>query len=732
MEDDEIEEVEIEREIEDDLDDEEVEKEEEKDKKNAFIKSIFLFDFFILIFIIKLIIIKLINMSRFWKLKAIYKELKNSWKVQSYLWLENKEDIQDIIEQNREAIFLSLSSEIENLNSKQSKKALRKFLKDNLNSLSIRELWDMLSKISYYLDIYEEFNVNWWSEKLDDEILVDKNSFSPNEILYELLVNNVLLPEYKNQKEFNEEMLKLLPRVEKTINKFLKTKRNLIIPSFNYIKILEYIKDREIYEVVWSKLISDWIIKQIAYNFYFWEYKEINENNEFSISFLINEEWLLTREEFIRFLNETLKLKDIWNNKEFAYESDFFNNYTIYVWEEMFEREYESLDNFTEDGEAFIYNWFEVKVYATPKRNFSLKESFVNISNWLPAVTERLINEIYYTYWIIDWEEEWIPEKVILFDVEKHLWTRTIDDLYEDDWWNLEVWQVGIWLTNKAKLNSYNKSLEIEDISLDDLVLRDSLKSEIEFLIRIYKNRDFFIDNGWEIPTWLLLYWVPGWWKTTIAKILSKQSDSWFFIVEPNIQWEYVWQSENNLKSRFDEAKKYIDNTWKNAIIFIDEAENLFPIRWDKDHKEWMLAVLLTEMDWIDEKYNWKITYVFATNRKDILDPALLSRIDKSLEIPIPTKEELVKILDIHIRKKMKLCKDKMYEKADLDLEQIAEKILWKTWRFVKKLIKNVHNKWLEKLLDDKKFTITTEFILDQIKFTEISEKKEIRMWFKV
>jgi hypothetical protein len=75
----------------------------------------------------------------------------------------------------------------------------------------------------------------------------------------------------------------------------------------------------------------------------------------------------------------------------------------------------------------------------------------------------------------------------------------------------------------------------------------------------------------------------------------------------------------------------------------------------------------------------------------------------------------------------------KMYETANIDLENISKKLNWRSWRFIRNLVKNFHNKALRRFKKDNNFVITNEFILDSIKFTEDKwENIEKTVWFNV
>jgi hypothetical protein len=120
---------------------------------------------------------------------------------------------------------------------KTKKRPLNKFLKDYIDQLSIEEDQELLAKLDYYLDLYSIYNLEI-ENKLTDEIILERNNYSKKEILYELLVNSSILPEYQNKKQFSEEMLKFIPRLEKSINKFLLERRTVIFPPINARRLL--------------------------------------------------------------------------------------------------------------------------------------------------------------------------------------------------------------------------------------------------------------------------------------------------------------------------------------------------------------------------------------------------------------------------------------------------------------------------------------------------------------
>jgi len=123
---------------------------------------------------------------------------------------------------NQNNILINLLSTAREYN-KGKKQYLNKFVKNYISKLTIDEDNELLSKLYYYLEVYEiEVTTSEETEKLklDTEILADSNNYSKSEIMSELLFNNVYLPEYVNQKSFDEDMIKLIKKVENRITKF--------------------------------------------------------------------------------------------------------------------------------------------------------------------------------------------------------------------------------------------------------------------------------------------------------------------------------------------------------------------------------------------------------------------------------------------------------------------------------------------------------------------------------
>jgi len=143
----------------------------------------------------------------------------------------------------------------------------------------------------------------------------------------------------------------------------------------------------------------------------------------------------------------------------------------------------------------------------------------------------------------------------------------------------------------------------------------------------------------------------PGTGKTLVAKALANQSGANFIAIKgAELLSKYVGESEHAVRDVFKKAKQVAP-----CIIFFDEIDALAPCRRESDGtrvSERVVSQLLTEMDGIEDLR--EVLILAATNRADIIDPALLrsGRFDIILGFPYPEEKELYEILKIHTRRK--------------------------------------------------------------------------------
>ncbi len=183
--------------------------------------------------------------------------------------------------------------------------------------------------------------------------------------------------------------------------------------------------------------------------------------------------------------------------------------------------------------------------------------------------------------------------------------------------------------------------------------VKQELKEIIEYSL---SNPEILERFGLTPIKGVLLYGPPGTGKTLLAKAAATEANANFIAINgPEIFSKWVGESEKNIREIFKKARQTAP-----CIIFIDEIDAIASYRSGEDTnkvEQKVVNTLLTEMDGI--KNNRQILVIGATNRIDIIDPALLrpGRFDKKIEIPLPNREERLEILKIHTSK-MPLSQD--------------------------------------------------------------------------
>ena len=180
------------------------------------------------------------------------------------------------------------------------------------------------------------------------------------------------------------------------------------------------------------------------------------------------------------------------------------------------------------------------------------------------------------------------------------------------------------------------------------------LKEAVEWPLRY---ADSFKRIGVEPPKGVLLYGPPGTGKTMLAKAIANESESNFLIVKgSDILSKWYGESEQRIAEVFKKARQVAP-----AIIFLDELDALAPVRGSalgEPHvTERIVNELLTELDGLEELQG--VVIIGATNRPDIIDPALLrpGRFDEMILVPVPDEKTRVEIFNVHT-KKMSLADD--------------------------------------------------------------------------
>ena len=192
-----------------------------------------------------------------------------------------------------------------------------------------------------------------------------------------------------------------------------------------------------------------------------------------------------------------------------------------------------------------------------------------------------------------------------------------------------------------------------ENITLSSWAGSPEVIEECTEVISYIDKKEIFEQVGAEMPKGILLEGPPGTGKTLLAKAIATETDSNFISISGSEFIElYVGVGASRVRELFETARKN-----RPAIIFIDEIDAVGKqrssgVNMGNDEKDQTLNQLLYEMDGFND--NTDIIILAATNRRDILDQALLrpGRFDRIIRIPLPDKYSREKILDYYIKKK--------------------------------------------------------------------------------
>ena len=203
---------------------------------------------------------------------------------------------------------------------------------------------------------------------------------------------------------------------------------------------------------------------------------------------------------------------------------------------------------------------------------------------------------------------------------------------------------------SRAKLANPNDQ---KKVTFKDVAGADEEKADLEEIVDFLKEPKKYMALGARIPKGVLLVGPPGTGKTLIAKAVAGEAGVPFFSISGSDFVElYVGVGASRVRDLFDQAKKHAP-----AIVFIDEIDAVGRQRGaglggGHDEREQTLNQLLVEMDGFGN--NAGVIVMAATNRADILDPALLrpGRFDRQIYIGVPDIKGRVEILKVHARKK--------------------------------------------------------------------------------
>jgi len=209
--------------------------------------------------------------------------------------------------------------------------------------------------------------------------------------------------------------------------------------------------------------------------------------------------------------------------------------------------------------------------------------------------------------------------------------------------------------------------IEIPSVHWDEIGGLEEVKQQLREAVEWpLKNPEAFTRMGVEPPKGVLLYGPPGCGKTLLARAVATESEANFISVKgPELLSKWVGESEKAVREVFRKAR-----TASPSIIFFDEFDALAPRRGsgagDSQVTERVISSLLTEIDGLEALHD--VVVMAATNRPDILDPALLrpGRFDRLILVPAPDDAARLKIFELYTRGRGMPLAD------DVDIERLT------------------------------------------------------------
>jgi len=209
--------------------------------------------------------------------------------------------------------------------------------------------------------------------------------------------------------------------------------------------------------------------------------------------------------------------------------------------------------------------------------------------------------------------------------------------------------------------------VEVPNVTWEDIGGLEEVKKQlVEAVEWPLKYPNLFRHMKANPPKGILLYGPPGTGKTLLAKAVAHESEANFISVKgPEFLSKWVGESEKAVRETFRKARQAAP-----CIVFFDEIDSITPVRGgdfgDSHVTERVISQILTELDGLEELKG--VTVIAASNRPDIIDPALLrpGRFDQLIYIPLPDLETRKRIFEVHLRGKPLA--------GNVNIEKLAEK----------------------------------------------------------
>ena len=282
-------------------------------------------------------------------------------------------------------------------------------------------------------------------------------------------------------------------------------------------------------------------------------------------------------------------------------------------------------------------------------------------------------------------------------------------------WWYIMRQQTGgngkVMNFGKSRANMVDPSKN--KVTFADVAGAEEEKGELREIVDFLKNPKHYVDLGARIPKGVLLMGPPGTGKTLLAKAVAGEANVPFFSISGSDFVEmFVGVGASRVRDLFEQAKRNVP-----SIVFIDEIDAVGRHRGaglggGHDEREQTLNQLLVEMDGFST--NEGVIVMAATNRKDILDPALLrpGRFDRQITVNYPDLEGRIAILKVHAKGKPLA--------DDVNLENIAKRTPYATGAD----LENIMNEGAIQAAREKRTQITQANLIEAVERVQMGPEK--------
>jgi cell division protease FtsH len=280
---------------------------------------------------------------------------------------------------------------------------------------------------------------------------------------------------------------------------------------------------------------------------------------------------------------------------------------------------------------------------ARKESDAAVTETLTNLgvtTEQISNVSIEVQNETGFRYWLANLAPFLFP--LILLGFIVWFFTRSVKGA------GMQALNFG---SSKARVIDPND--QTQKVTFKDVAGAKEAKQELEEIVDFLRNPKKFLDIGAQIPKGVMMMGAPGTGKTLLARAVAGEAGVPFFSISGSEFVEmFVGVGASRVRDLFQIAKKAAP-----SIIFVDEIDAVGRVRGTgvgggNDEREQTLNQILVEMDGFEP--NEKVIVMAATNRPDVLDPALLrpGRFDRRVVIDLPDREDREAILNVHARKK--------------------------------------------------------------------------------